>query len=104
MSGGCFNYNQHYIKSIGENIELYADTNSEKNEWGESRDYPREVIERFRLTAQILQHAYDLVREADWLLSGDTGVDTFMPRTDEAVQELLRVMEAGHVDRSLEEE
>ena len=73
MSGGHFDYNQHKIFEIKENIDELIKEN----------DYSEETMEIFRQTADLLSICYVLVKRIDWLVSGDDGEDTFHKRIGE---------------------
>ena len=47
MSGGYFNYNQHYISGISDDIEELIETNSEMSYWGYTRNYSKETLKEF---------------------------------------------------------
>jgi len=82
MSGGHFDHKQWVMHDIAETIELEIEQNdsNEKNEYGEclGNHYPPEVIDKFKEAEELLCKAYDMVRCIDYLLSGDTGPDSFL--------------------------
>ena len=90
MSGGHFDYNQFRVREIAEDIERVISTNDDQtlNEWGETkgRNYPPEIIEKFKEAAHNLERAADMAQRVDWLLSGDDGPDNFLSRWDEEVR------------------
>ena len=73
MSGGHFDYNQHKIFEIKENIDELIKEN----------EYSEETMEVFQQTANLLSICYVLVKRIDWLVSGDDGEDTFHKRIGE---------------------
>ena len=91
MSGGAFNYAQHQLNEIAETIELAIQQNDDTslNQYGErrGRGYSPEVIERFRVAVKTLRQAYRMAHDIDWLLSGDTGEDTFIAGWDRGMGE-----------------
>ena len=82
MSGGHFNYQQYAFEDIAQNLQHDIDINdsTEKDEYGHDlgQHYSPEVIKRFKNTVKLLRKCSDMVHEADWLLSGDSGEETFM--------------------------
>ena len=76
MSGGHFDYNQHRINYIIEELELLIKTNGDKNEWGYCRNYSPATLDKFRYTVKVLKWAYQAVHDIDWMVSDDTGEDT----------------------------
>lgn len=92
MSGGHFNYGQHHIYEIAEDIETIIRNNEskEKNKWGEDVGYhfPPEIIERFRDAVKILKVAYVYAQRVDWLLAGDDGEESFLERLAEELEKI----------------
>ena len=82
MSGGHFDHRQYAFEDIAQTLQHDIDINDskEKDEYGHDlgRHYPPEVIERFKRTVKLLRKCSDMVHEVDWLLSGDSGPETFM--------------------------
>ena len=84
MSGGYFHYDQWRINDIASLIDVLINTNDSKelNEWGEpiGRNFDPAVIERFKEAVEVLCKAFVYAHEIDYLLSGDTGPETFLER------------------------
>jgi hypothetical protein len=84
MSGGHFNYKQHHLLEIAEDIdsEIFNNDSTEKNEWGDSvgKRYNAETIAEFEKAVKALKLAYVYAQRIDWLLSGDDGEDSFHRR------------------------
>ena len=82
MSGGHFNYDQFKINQIAEDIALLILTNNstEVDEYGNKigRNYPPEVIDTFIEAVLVLKTAYAYAHCIDYLVSADTGPDTFL--------------------------
>ncbi len=82
MSGGRFGYQQHRITDIATEIEHLIKINNAQDldEYGQKigRNYPPEIIERFKLAVDILKCASAMAHEIDWLVSGDNGEDSFL--------------------------
>ena len=87
MSGGRFQYQQHNIWQIAEEIQNVIDTNDDAsiNEWGDrrGRGYSPEVIAKLHEAVQALKVAYVYAQRADWLLSDDDGEESFLERLEE---------------------
>ena len=92
MSGGAFDYSQHYIREIADSIEECIDNNDseELDEW----EYPMgahyndAVIARLKEAVRVLRRATIMAQRADWLFSDDDGEDSFLSRWDEDLKEL----------------
>lgn len=87
MSGGHFNYQQHRLEDIAQEIDHLIETNdsTELDQWGSEIgfQYPPEIIEKFKLTAKTLRQANAMVHRVDWLVSGDDGDGTFLKAWEE---------------------
>lgn len=90
MSGGHFNYKQHHLLEISEDIGSEIFNNNEKNEWGDSlgNQYSPETIAEFEKAVKALKLAYAYAQRIDWLLSGDDGEDSFHKRLQAQIGEL----------------
>jgi len=60
MSGGYFRHTDSHISIIADDIQHAIETNHEKNEWNESRDYS-ETIAKFQIAINQLHKAYAMV-------------------------------------------
>lgn len=100
MSGGHFDYKQHYINDIADSIESKVlcngslktkeqldDENWRDDEWYikypedlRYYKYPKEVIREFETAIVLLRKAAIYAQRIDWLLSGDDGDETFITR------------------------
>ena len=89
MSGGHFIYAQYHVEEIAREIESLIETNDDEtlDEWGgrRGRNYPPEVIDRFREAAHTLYQAAEMAQRVDWLVSGDDGEGSFLKRWLEEV-------------------
>ena len=87
MSGGHFDHREYGMLFIAEDIQKAVDDNSsdEMDAWGHpvSMDYPLKVIEKFRMTKEMLETVHKMVHRIDYLLSGDDGPDSFLRRWNE---------------------
>ena len=92
MSGGHFNYKQHHMLDMADDIGGFILTNdsTEKNEWGDpiGKHYSPETIAEFEKAVKALKLAYDYAQRIDWLLSGDDGEDSFHKRLQAQLKEL----------------
>ena len=92
MSGGHFNYKQHHLLDMADDIGGFILNNdsTEKNEWGDNigNRYSPETIEEFERAMIILKMGYVYAQRIDWLLSGDDGEDSFHKRLQAQLKEL----------------
>ncbi len=92
MSGGHFNYKQHTLLDMADDIgsEILTNDRFEKDEWGYNfgRHYSPETIEEFEKAVKALRLAYVYAQRIDWLLSGDDGEDSFHKRLQAQLKEL----------------
>ena len=100
MSVGHWDYGQHRLIDVYEDIDRLVEKNGqpkteqEKKEerwydddWYEKypedlnhRKYPEEVIEEFKRGSDIIKLAYVYMHRIDYLLSGDDGEEQFLKR------------------------
>lgn len=92
MSGGHFNYKQHHMLDMADDIGgfILSNDSTEKNEWGDQigRQYSPETIAEFEKAVKALKLAYAYAQRIDWLLSGDDGEDSFHIRLQAQIGEL----------------
>ena len=92
MSGGHFNYKQHHLLDMADDIgsEILNNDSKEKNEWGDNigNRYNPETIVEFEKAVIKLKMAYVYAQRIDWLLSGDDGEDSFHKRLQAQIGEL----------------
>ncbi len=92
MSGGHFNYKQHRLLDIADDIgsEILTNDSTEKDEWGNNigRHYSPETIVEFEKAVKALKLAYVYAQRIDWLLSCDDGEDSFHKRLQAQLKEL----------------
>lgn len=108
MSGGFFEYRQHHIGYIADEVEqVIADNGREKTkeelkddrwrdpDWYEKYPedkfhykYPDEVINKFKEGLEIIKKAQIYAQRIDWLLSGDDGEENFLRRLEEDLKKL----------------
>jgi hypothetical protein len=77
MSGGAFEYRDGACEYIAESIEHAIRDNGKMVDGWQKPDYSPETLFRMRLAAHLIRLAGNWAHDVDWLLSGDTGEDTF---------------------------
>ena len=92
MSGGHFNYKQHTLLDMADDIgsQILINDSKEKNEWGNDigNRFSPETIAEFEVAVKVLKLAYVYAQRIDWLLSGDDGEDSFHKRLQAQLGEL----------------
>ncbi len=92
MSGGHFNYKQHTLLDMADDIgsEILTNDSKEKNECGNDigNRFSPETIAEFEKAVKALKLAYVYAQRIDWLLSGDDGEDSFHIRLQAQLGEL----------------
>lgn len=68
MSGGTFNYGQHHIHQIVDDVKQAIDNNTE---------YDAETIALMRAGVKSLMLAYEYAHHIDYLLTGDNDEKSF---------------------------
>ena len=94
MSGGNWEYRHHVMNQIADDIELLIENNGkeipkeDRDEWSGTHypEYNVEVIQRFKKAVIALKRAYVYAHEVDYLLSGDTGEESFLKRIKEKLK------------------
>jgi hypothetical protein len=77
MSGGHFDYKQHYIQDIIDQLEdMYGNYDTENG----CEELSEETFTVFEEALQYLHLAKIYTQRIDWLLSGDDSEDTFHER------------------------
>jgi hypothetical protein len=114
MSGGTFDYNQHRIRYIADDVETEIAKNGKPKtprelkdegyyrdrEWYEKYPedlnhykYPDEVIVEFKNAYEALRKAEIYAQRIDWLLAGDDGEESFLQRLKEDMEVLKAELE-----------
>ena len=92
MSGGAFNYKNHHIMDIADEIERIIAQNDclDRDKWGDivGRRYSAETIAEMVGGFMIMKAAAIYAHRIDWLLSGDDGEEQFIDRLNEELDEL----------------
>lgn len=83
MSGGSFNYAYQKVYDFADELRNKIDENSKPDSYGEVRyGYDGQTIFRLRQIEEMARKTAALMKEAEWLYSGDTGPETFAARLD----------------------
>jgi len=83
MSGGSFNNNgyiYYQVHQFADELEHEIENNDLKDEWGYYRGYGEEVLSYLREQIPILRNLSQVMRDIDYLYSGDHGEDSFLKR------------------------
>ena len=93
MSGGYFDYKDHYINDIADKIQhCLIDTNEDEtlNRWGDrnGRFLKPEMIAKFQEAVLVLRIAAVAVHRIDCYISGDDGEETFFEQWDEEIENI----------------
>ena len=84
MSGGSFDYIYSRTDNFADELGLKIDQADEVNDWGE-KPYKFEpaTLAKLKEIEKLARYTAKLMKEAEWLYSGDTGDDSFMRRVAE---------------------
>lgn len=103
MSGGFYDYREYAITEVAESIENKIENNNVEPEYyfGEwkGQEYSDSVIEEFKKAYSILKVAELYAHRTDWLLSGDDGEESFIRRTREKFEDLIKTDKYGYVKK-----
>jgi hypothetical protein len=84
MSGGSFNYAYNKVVEFADDLEIKLDQHDKVNEYGETPyDFSPIILHKLREIEHIARHTANLMKEVEWLYSGDTGENTFLKRISE---------------------
>lgn len=86
MSGGHFNSNRYVfyeVDSFADELELEILNNSKPDEWGGCPNFDEQTLQRLRACVPQIRQAAKLMKEIDWLYSGDHGEDSFLRKLDQ---------------------
>ena len=106
MSGGHFDYKQHYINDIADDIESLIERQGKKIPHSELYGtrayyaehpeetiygaYPIEIQARMREGIKALRIAAVYAQRIDWFLSGDDGEESFIERLKEELDAITK--------------
>lgn len=86
MSGGHFDYAYRHVNNFADSLEIDILNNSvkdEADEWAYCPDYNEEVLGELTKILNQARYLSEMMKEAEWLYSGDTGEESFMERIKE---------------------
>jgi len=83
MSGGTFDYKQHFIEDIADSVETFLRSESSTN-------YPSNVLAEIEHGLTVIRKAAVYAQRIDWLLAGDDGPKQFLSRLENELEELRR--------------
>lgn len=86
MSGGRFDFKQHYIEDIAYEIEHIIGKNNVKNERGYSYDFSAETIKKLKEAVITLRRAEAMAQRIDWLVCADDSEKTFHEQWDKELR------------------
>ena len=90
MSGGRFQYSQHRLTEMVEEIQSTIQNNGVKDAWGYADNFSEETIAEFRKGIEVLNRAYVYAQRIDWLVSSDDSEDGFHERLQQELKGLER--------------
>ncbi len=84
MSGGSFDYACYRVDQFADELGLRLDEFDKKDEWGyQPNKFEPATLAKLREIEALARHTAKLMKEAEWLYSGDTSDDSFMMRVTE---------------------
>ena len=75
MSGGHFDINSYRLEWLCEEIRDAIANNNVKDEYGYSRGYSEETLEKFKILISELKKTSRMLGLVDYLICGDIGED-----------------------------
>lgn len=91
MSGGSFDYVCYKVDQFAYDLGVRLDEYDKKDEWGGTPNlFEPETRAKLREIEQLARYTAKLMREAEWLYSGDTGDESFMRRVAEIERDMPR--------------
>jgi hypothetical protein len=82
MSGGSFDYAYQRVSQFADELDLKIGNNQVENDWGYQPNYSAGVILRLKSISLLAELTSSLMKEVEWLYSGDTGEESFLKRLD----------------------
>ncbi len=101
MSGGKFEYRQYEIDHIADQIQHELDLQGKERVglcvpiWYYD-DHPEEVQREMRNAIKALRVAAVYAQRVDWYLSGDDGVESFLERLKEELENIEKLKKENH--------
>jgi hypothetical protein len=83
MSGGAFDYAYCKVVVFADDLAQRLDTHDENDDSGNTpNEFSQHVLKKLKEIEIECRKAAALMREAEWLYSGDTGESAFMRRVE----------------------
>ncbi len=86
MSGGSFNYAYGLVEKFAYDLGHRLDRNNDQDEWGHAYEFSDETVHALRNIENLAFRLAKLMRETEWLYSGDHSEESFLRLIDEAVK------------------
>lgn len=81
MSGGSFDYAYSRVQDFADELGAKLDNWNKKTEYGDALyEFEPATLAKLREIERQARHVAALMKEAEWLYSGDTGDESFMER------------------------
>ena len=79
MSGGSFDYAFDRVELFADELKIRLDAFDKVDEWGETPNkFEPETLTKLREIEELARYMSRLMKEVEWLYSGDTSDDSFM--------------------------
>ena len=87
MSGGSFDYAYSKVEFFVDCLEVKLDQHDRVDRFGcTPNDYSPVVLDKLRQILLLSRYTAKLMREVEWLYSGDTSEESFMKRVQQIEQ------------------
>jgi 3-methyladenine DNA glycosylase Tag len=81
VSGGSFDYAYIRVEGFSENLLLRLDSSDKVDEYGDTPNkFKSETLSKLYEIERMVRVTSALMKEVEWLYSGDTSDDSFMKR------------------------
>lgn len=98
MSGGSFNYAYCKVDQFSDELSVRLDEHDRKNEYGHTLySFEQATREKLREISEMARYVADIMKEVEWLYSGDTSEDSFMDRVREIESSNVRKQQGQSV-------
>ena len=88
MSGGSFDYTFHHVDDFADGLENRLEKKDDEYAVFDSTiTYTPKTIAKLKEIIKLSRKTAKLMKEVEWLFSGDTGDDTFMERVKKIEKE-----------------
>lgn len=79
MSGGSFDYAFTKVSQFSEELDLKLRNREKKDTYGQKLyDFEPQVLAKLKEISKLARKMASLMREVEWLYSGDTSEDSFL--------------------------